>query len=338
MHTKTLLIILLVATTSILHAQEYNPYKSIGKKGKIVTAYGNRFVEVFDYDTIQRIGSVLINTRTKKIVKLLDSTTLLKKYSDNSSSSRWYSVDPLAAKGKNISVSPYVFVGDNPISRVDPDGRDWHISITQDKKGNWMFNVTYTAAIVNESGAKIDLNKFKAAITKQLESSFKGSLGKLFGTEFSLKTTANIRVIDKESALKKNESLYRILKNTDSRIAGDYAAANKLGGKIVNVNQDFVQGMINESDQNTISHETGHTGYLFHPEVPTTTQGGSDAQQFLQIVEGQYFQPQANGQDKNNAMYSGDSGYLNDKTSTEINSTQLRALVINYYLGLLNQN
>jgi hypothetical protein len=153
-----------------------------------------------------------------------------------------------------------------------------------------------------------------------------------------MKTTADIRVIDKESSLKKNESLYRILPDTDPRIAGDYAAANKLGGKIVNINVDHAAGMADGSDQNTIPHETGHTAYLFHSEVPTTTQGGTQAEQFLQMLEGQYFKPRANGQDKNNAMYSGDSGYLNDKTSTEINQAQLRAMVINYYLGLLNKN
>lgn len=105
MRIKLLLILLLAITAFTAYSQDYNPYKSIGKKGKIVTAYGNRFVEVFDYDSIQRIGSVLFNIRTKKIVKLLNADAIFKKNSDNSAASRWYSVDPLATKGKNISVS-----------------------------------------------------------------------------------------------------------------------------------------------------------------------------------------------------------------------------------------
>ena len=36
---------------------------------------------------------------------------------------RWHTVDPLASK--NVSWTPYVFCGDNPIIFVDPDGRDW---------------------------------------------------------------------------------------------------------------------------------------------------------------------------------------------------------------------
>jgi hypothetical protein len=88
MRPKLLLILILATLTRLAHAQDYNPYKSIGKKGKIVTAYGNRFVEVFDYDSIQRVGSVLFNIRTKKIVKLLNADATFKKSSDNSAASR----------------------------------------------------------------------------------------------------------------------------------------------------------------------------------------------------------------------------------------------------------
>lgn len=36
----------------------------------------------------------------------------------------WLSVDPLAQKGDNMTMSPYSFVANNPIMQVDPDGRD----------------------------------------------------------------------------------------------------------------------------------------------------------------------------------------------------------------------
>jgi len=87
-YTKILLLVWLLGFVTVARSQEYNPYKSIGKKAKVLTAYNGKFVEVFDYDSVQRIGSVMINIHTKKIVKLLDVKKTFKKYSNNSSSSR----------------------------------------------------------------------------------------------------------------------------------------------------------------------------------------------------------------------------------------------------------
>ncbi len=132
-------------------AQDYNPFKSIGKKGKILTLSKGKYVEVFDYDTIQRIGTVLYNIRTKKIIKLLDADKIFEKFSDNSSSSRWYSPDPLAAKYSQHS--PYVFVADNPIRYNDPDGRELvdpngkHISVRFNKSGTLTFSKNATADV-----------------------------------------------------------------------------------------------------------------------------------------------------------------------------------------------
>ncbi|TXJ24895.1 MAG: hypothetical protein E6Q24_15215 [Chitinophagaceae bacterium] len=182
-HYLAQLILLIFFTAAALNAnaqkkpKEYNPFESIGKKGKIVTAYGDRFVEVFDTDSIQRIGSVMINIYQKKVVRLLNADSTFKKVSDNSSASRWYSVDPLADKFHEWS--PYVFAADNPIRYNDPDGKEFvdpngkRMSYTVQKDGSLKFSKNATedfkqvaaGMAQSETGLTV-LNTMNAAKTK----------------------------------------------------------------------------------------------------------------------------------------------------------------------------
>jgi hypothetical protein len=119
---RTILLSLLLLPAVICCAQVDNPFESIGKKGKILTLSNGKYVETFDYDSVERIGSVLINIRTRKVVRLLKSNLTFRKYSDNSGVSRWWGKDPMAEK--YYSQSPYGFALNNPILFNDPDGRD----------------------------------------------------------------------------------------------------------------------------------------------------------------------------------------------------------------------
>lgn len=120
---KTLLLIIALFFSFALHAQKnYNPYASIGKKGKMLTLSNGKYNELELYDSLQHIGSAIINMNTGKIYKLLPVDTIQSTIkNDPTVISRWYSLDPLQAKYP--SLSPYNFVGNSPLMFVDPDGK-----------------------------------------------------------------------------------------------------------------------------------------------------------------------------------------------------------------------
>jgi RHS repeat-associated protein len=66
---------------------------------------------------------------------------------------RWWQVDPLAPSPKNISTSPYVFVRNNPITLIDPDGRDWfYYQAKGEEKKTWHYQEGNKATYTNAKG------------------------------------------------------------------------------------------------------------------------------------------------------------------------------------------
>lgn len=120
MQFKSILTLIVLTSYLTTEGQDYSPFESIGKKAKVLTLSNGKYAEFFDMDTVQRIGSVLFNIRQKKIVRLLNADSTFTMASDNSSVNRWYSVDPKS--DMRVSLSPYNFVQNNPIFRIDPNG------------------------------------------------------------------------------------------------------------------------------------------------------------------------------------------------------------------------
>lgn len=125
---------------TIVMAQDINPFESIGKEGKIITLSKGKYLEIENNDSLQRIGSVIVDMYTGEIYELLDSDTLYQE-SDLSPTiiTRWWSVDPLSAKYP--SMSPYNGFENNPIIFIDPDGRE-AVGVTDDYKVDRRGNVS----------------------------------------------------------------------------------------------------------------------------------------------------------------------------------------------------
>lgn len=119
--TLPLYTIALLLLTVAAYSQ--NPYQSIGKEVKVLTLSGGKFKEFHPNDSLRRVGSVIVNVRTKEVYQFIEEDTLYSESAlDPTVISRWLSLDPLMAKYPNIS--PYAFTVNNPILFIDPDGQE----------------------------------------------------------------------------------------------------------------------------------------------------------------------------------------------------------------------
>ncbi len=146
-------------------SQSKNPYKSIGKKSETLTLTKGKYEEFFDQDSIQQVGSVLMNVRTMKVIKLLNEQEA-KQRLENEKGSRFLSVDPLTSSFPMLT--PYQYASNNPVQNIDLDGLEgmagnlcspgkWHIPGDADDNGQ------YTKQEIKQ-GAKIMLKTGGLAI------------------------------------------------------------------------------------------------------------------------------------------------------------------------------
>ena len=103
-------------------SQSKNPYKKIGKKSETLSLTKGEYEEFFDQDSIQQIGTALINVRTMKVVKLLKEEEI-KERLQNEKQRRFLSVDPISKQYPELT--PYQFASNRPIDGIDLDGLEY---------------------------------------------------------------------------------------------------------------------------------------------------------------------------------------------------------------------
>jgi len=112
--------------------QAQDIFKKHGFEKETLTLSKGRYEEVFTNKEVVQIGTVLLNTKTNRVVKFLDEETEDVSFKAEHSS-RWLSPDPLAEKYPQLS--PYVFCANNPVNNVDLNGDSIWINY-QDEEGN----------------------------------------------------------------------------------------------------------------------------------------------------------------------------------------------------------
>lgn len=120
-----------------VHAQQ--PFLKYGVTVKVATLSNGRFQEFFTNDSLRRIGSVVYDTRLRRVAYLLPPDSLVG-HAKPDITSRWMSPDALAEKF--MYVSPYVFCENNAIRYMDPDGKEivdakgGHVQVDYNKNGS----------------------------------------------------------------------------------------------------------------------------------------------------------------------------------------------------------
>jgi len=169
MPLRLLATMLLLTLSVAAFAQDENPFQSIGKQGKIITLSKGRYDELFDQNEIQQIGTALVNIHTMKVVKLLQDVRENQHRSDNSTNSRFLSVDPIANHFPMLS--PYQYASNSPIAGVDMDGLEFYFAadgsyLGQSKNGGTQIRVatqysTYTQGTGSRAEKGFVFTKYK---------------------------------------------------------------------------------------------------------------------------------------------------------------------------------
>jgi RHS repeat-associated protein len=239
-------------------------------------------------------------------------------------------------------LSSYSFSNNSPIFYKDFDGNDWGQTTKINKDGSKTIILTLNAAVLNSSNTSVDMNAFKVAVETQVTNNYTVSWNEQIGTKMNYKKVngitmiisepvyrkvnvivqTEIRVINKVSDLENNEHLLEIV--DPIVLNGNYGETNFITGKKIMFNSDYVPNMINGNDNNTISHELGHTFGLRHINAIAETIKESLLPTVFNKGNPQYISPASQAKDPNNMMFSGGSDYMNDKNSTNLAPWQMR--------------
>ena len=174
---------------------------------------------------------------------------------------RFITVDALY--DKHFKVSPYVYCGNEPVGRIDPDGNDWRVQTHYNRETDKIeYKITVRAALINNSNNKeLDIKTLAGQIVEQVSAAYTIS-----GDDFVSTMDMQLRTVNSVDDIKDTEHVLQIvdqdmLTKTDKSVVMAETYKNSLDVKI---GTKAVSNMLNNDDNRTFAHELGHSGGLGH--------------------------------------------------------------------------
>lgn len=180
-------------------------------------------------------------------LKLYDSTARLQ----DAYIPRFTTMDPLAEKYYHIS--PYAYCGNNPVNRIDPDGREWKYVV--DANGHITINVALNLSVSGDYTAA-QISAYKNAISTQFHNTiYESSGGTMSGTitfyQGNQNITQSLSLSEMDGAIGGRTSYFHSSVNLFNR-TGELRPLSDIGSDAI--------------------HEILHTVRLAHPFELTQTE------------------------------------------------------------------
>jgi len=241
-------LLLALGLSRAAHAQQ--PFLKYGVTVKVATLSNGQYQEFFTNDSLRRIGSVVYDTRLKRVAYLLPPDSLVG-HAKAEITSRWMSPDPLAHKFMYESL--YCYVSNNPINKFDPDGRSGIAAI--DKKNH---TVTVSSRMVFYGGAANAQVARSTAADVQKAWNAAGGTVKIGGETYKVKFA--VTGVYKADLTKKEVEGNKDIKNNYIKVSDKVeGGVSYMDGAGSNTGE-YLTKNIKADGSTTEAHEMGH-GY-----------------------------------------------------------------------------